>query len=547
MIPLLPLSFDRVNNGRPPKSKSPLFQLPTEVLGLILQHVEVDSLASLALVDLDCCLLARSRQFASIKLDYSSSSSELVEHLALDGPGQQIGKPTSSLPSIGNCIRRIVVATQPAWITHRHGVSLRDDKFQNLPEHERTQKMVDASNAFFGRYIPAIANAVAALPHLELLHWEDMAALPRSLFEGLSRSTIKHLKFERVMVDKEFSIGGSSTIQWPLRTLHLDIIPSMKSYDTVSTSTLIASILHLTSSALEDLTIQTITDKGPLTFDVGKIPLFPNLRRLAIGRLHLEDSSVLDALMSDSLRHLAVRSWGPMYVAFFKRRGTIPYLESFTWEGFRDNTPPMEFMKANTKLSLFAMPKPSSSIVLETQIIPLLSRDFKDLTSLSLVWGSLVIPESALATISSMKTLNQINLSAGLQHGWKHDWLIDHESMRHHLRTLPLLERIAYSRDSYRDDLDPSGGEYYLRSGRFKSQAKFKQAVRWERKHLTHVLGEADQYAHIIPRLQWIYFGKIPMFVESNLEFGPKRVYPECQKRDECWTLLRQMFGGWTD
>jgi hypothetical protein len=44
----LPLSFDRVNERRPPASDARVLNLPIELLGVILAHVPAESLASLA-------------------------------------------------------------------------------------------------------------------------------------------------------------------------------------------------------------------------------------------------------------------------------------------------------------------------------------------------------------------------------------------------------------------------------------------------------------------------------------------------------------------
>ena len=62
-IPVEPLSFDRVNEGRAPRTNALLFHLPFEILNVILQFVTSESLSSLALVNWDCRQWARSRQF----------------------------------------------------------------------------------------------------------------------------------------------------------------------------------------------------------------------------------------------------------------------------------------------------------------------------------------------------------------------------------------------------------------------------------------------------------------------------------------------------
>jgi hypothetical protein len=53
-VPPLPLSFDKVMEGRPPSTPAPLFGLPDEILTIIVQYVDHESLRSLALVNSDC-------------------------------------------------------------------------------------------------------------------------------------------------------------------------------------------------------------------------------------------------------------------------------------------------------------------------------------------------------------------------------------------------------------------------------------------------------------------------------------------------------------
>ena len=103
VVPPLPLSFDRVNEGQSPSSTAPLFKLPFEILGSILEHVPPASLASLALVNRDCWQLARSRQFASIQLDYSHSSFGLISQLSREKKQREVNAGLTASPSLGAC------------------------------------------------------------------------------------------------------------------------------------------------------------------------------------------------------------------------------------------------------------------------------------------------------------------------------------------------------------------------------------------------------------------------------------------------------------
>lgn len=122
-VPPLPLSIDRVSEGRFPFASAGLFQLPSEILGLILGYVPSESLANLALVSVDCLQLARSRQFASVHFDYSEKTLNLINYLNAERTNRTKGKKRSRL-FFGSCIRRITVETHPGWIAYRHASRL---------------------------------------------------------------------------------------------------------------------------------------------------------------------------------------------------------------------------------------------------------------------------------------------------------------------------------------------------------------------------------------------------------------------------------------
>ncbi|KAF8855125.1 hypothetical protein BDZ45DRAFT_805226 [Acephala macrosclerotiorum] len=58
-VPSLPLSFDRIIEGRRSYSDAPLFQFPFEILAEIIRHIDSTSLGNPALVNRDCRQLAR--------------------------------------------------------------------------------------------------------------------------------------------------------------------------------------------------------------------------------------------------------------------------------------------------------------------------------------------------------------------------------------------------------------------------------------------------------------------------------------------------------
>ena len=246
VVPPLPLSFDRVNEAQPPASTAPLFRLPVEIIGEVLQYVSQASLASVALVNRDFRQLARSRQFASIQLDYSDISLDLVETLLAEGRERAANGGTLQSRSIGSCVRRVTVFTNPGWISHRHGVELRT--INHLEKDEQKKRMMNASEAFFDGYLSRLQSLLPSLLHLELLDWEDKITLPRSFFNSIAGSHIQHLKLFRVHVKDEFQLKLPNVHEndaWPLRTLHLELRPSLETSRDVSTLPLCASILRL--------------------------------------------------------------------------------------------------------------------------------------------------------------------------------------------------------------------------------------------------------------------------------------------------------------
>lgn len=506
-------------------------------------------------------------------MDYSDISLDLVEKLVVEGRERAANGGILQSRSIGPCIRRITVATNPGWISHRHGVELRT--INDLEETEQNKRMMDASTAFFGGYMARLQGLLPVLPHLELLDWEDMIALPPSFYDSIACSHIQHLKLFRVSVGDGFQLGlpnvrGSGA--WPLRTLHLELRPSLERLSDFSTLVLCASILRSCAPTLEALTWNAVhhyrNEPSIAAIEaMDTVPRFTALRSLKIGYVRLATLSLLNSLVQDGLRELDVDTEAsPVFADFFKQRGSIRSLTTFVWDS--SGIPvlhQLEFLTANPQLSKLAIPNAAPKQLLDTSLLPLLVSSFTTLTSLSLVWESLAISERALEMISSLRALEQIHLSAGNQYGWRHDWLIDHEIMRKNLGRLPSLKRIAFSRDSYNfNGIDPSQVESYYEDkvvlggnprmlvqhlvatgqpARTVSDLEMGHVRLWEQTHLEKITSEAILYMDAVKKLEWVYMGQLPI----QCVRGPKNSILPAAERDSCWTLLRKMFGGRTD
>ncbi len=210
VVPPRPLSFDRVNEGRPPNSTAMPFQLPFEILGAITEHLHPTSLASLALVNTDCRQLTRSRRFASVSLEYSDHSLWLVDMLLKEAKERLENDGFTLRPSIGACVRRVQFATNPENVSDRHSLDL--EAICEMSEDEKAQRLAGAHAGFFGSYIPAIHQILRrGLPHLELLNWEDRIAIPPSFFNALACSSVQHLKLYRIPINEEFEVDYNAS------------------------------------------------------------------------------------------------------------------------------------------------------------------------------------------------------------------------------------------------------------------------------------------------------------------------------------------------
>lgn len=464
-VPPLPLSFDRVNEGRFPRSNSLLFTLPFEVLGLILQLVEPDSLPALALVNQDCRQWARSRQFASIELNPSDSCMELIARLSAEDRKRE-ANGTDLSPSLGVCIRRIKITGGGNW-RDRFQIDFEDESFMELDVEEKARRLLKAGEFFNGTYFPVVQYILSTrrlLPHLERLDLQGQGSFSQLFFNNLTQSSIQHLKLTALSFEEDFTIGLPDT-PWPLRTLHIELVAQFPLVEN-TTNRMSTSILRLCAPTLESLTLinrSSMSTHSFVTAGLSSAPCFTRLRNICLSYIEFLDSSMLDAFLQNNPRTFGVTSnLGPEYANLFQTRGTIPSLEILDLkDDNKHHVPILCFLTANTHLSMLSLQNPIPAPFLETQLLPLLSNSFSKITSLSLCWDATFISESALEVISSLKTLQQIHLSAGNQSGWRHTFQINHKEMRKHLQKLIFLKKIAFTRDSYRYESGGPSLEYY--------------------------------------------------------------------------------------
>ena len=466
-VPPRPLSFDRVNEGRAAVSEARLFKLPVEIITQILESLSQPSLAPLALVCRDARQLARSRQFASIKLDCSAHSVALVKKLVAEANIRKssYGGSKNISQSLGVCVRRITVAPNPFRIPGRGDILYRSG-FSDLRMRTEAERLVNAGTHFLDEYLPRVLFLLGSnvvFPHLESLDWRDTIIMPPSLLERLPYTSIQHLRLFRVRFKEGFEIKYPELLKvWPLRTLYLDVVDM----DMQRPSLMCASILRRCASTLESLTWQA-SPRDPqrysfATYTMDSAPQFPSLRSLILKDVAFSDYSILDALLEGDLRELEVNlGQDSLFSEFFDERGTMPALTTLVWNAKIKAEQTIRFLQANSHLSKLSLEREASTVFLENQLLPLLAKSFQCLTSLCLKLDSDLIPGSMLEAIGSLKSLQQLHVSAGHQHGSRYSWFINHELMRSRLKNLTSLRRMAFSRDIYDNEVDWSAPERY--------------------------------------------------------------------------------------
>jgi hypothetical protein len=574
--PRLPLSFERVNEGQAPRSNALLLQLPLEILGAITQCLHPSSLPSLALVNRDCCQLARSRRFAIVRLDYGHDSLFLLDVLLREASERLQNNGLTRHPSLGACIRRIQVVVDPVNMTRHHDLSL-TASFHKIDDSATAERMKEAYDGYFGSYLATIESILpTALPHLESLNWRDRIFMPASMFTALACSSIQHLKLSQISTDGAFDIQLPGTLarrNWPLRSLHLELHWSIGRQYWHRPLLLFASILRLCAATLETLTLRVRSrdfcgEEVPrLDFEGLQPPEFPHLREVDLGDMLVSSSLLRRLLCSEPHSRLQVlevdNRTDDVRSEFFDSCGTIPSLETFVWSAHSHRVDDLiSFLRTNSQLLKLSLLEAQTPSFLEEKLLPLLSGSFRKLTSLQLTWYGYSIPESALEQIATLQSLRQLSLSAGdpIDRG-ANNWLIHHPTMRFYLEKLQNLRKIAFDRDcsyfskisaQYRESIAPISdgdeeetGEDAEDSGEDESAISDSGRSRsWECRHRRRVLLEADRYCRILPELQWLHLGQIPIGIVESAGPGEGKkaiAYPlESAKRD---LMLRRMFG----
>ncbi|KAL7894037.1 hypothetical protein HDV63DRAFT_413005 [Trichoderma sp. SZMC 28014] len=596
--------------GRQHQSPSRLLQLPAELLDKTIDFFEEDkkTLANLALVNRVCLCLARVRQFKEIHFDYSPQSHELVESL------ENKNKTKFSFP-IGIFVRKFTFAPLMDFLYTAHP-DLFKAVYNNIPPSPQPQEIIDklliTAQEYYVDQRKSILTVIASkLPNLTVLVWKDGIQLDSDFIEAISRCSAEHVKLESIRISKDWPMETpAASTRWNLRTLDLNVNLMASAYrsgvnadlgdpPTMAmdhpTSVFLDTLFQRCSSTLESLTwwhTGRLIEDLRVTLDRSKLT-FPNLQHLSLEHLYFEPKS-FSAFMSLSLRHLALpeRSFD-LISESLEACESLPYLQTLVvpeMPSTRERCMPIaNFIKRHNHIQNLYLSEEGSIDSRDGQmsslIIPNLANGmFNNLRCLSLSWVKEMLPpnskvykdtfpEQSLVALSTIGSLEQLSL----RFGPVCCWLIDHDKLRRHLKSLNRLKKLALLHDTYhRSELKYIGPvEYYERRCLLDSDRKDAARLTpdadedyeyesdetaesypgfseyedsdesddctWERAHRYRMLMQAEAYAEVFPDLERIYCGQRPMGLRHHPD--RKKAFPLSKGRVNDRAFLDKTLG----
>ncbi|EHK41902.1 uncharacterized protein TrAtP1_011552 [Trichoderma atroviride] len=610
------LLLDIVMQGRKRESRCRLFQMPAEILADIVDFLADDksALACLALVNSDCRYLARSCQFAEIHFDYSHQSRQLLLHLAEEAL-RETDLTTRTFP-IGRCVRSVIFASRPecvmACYEELHN-SIFSERASSYSEEQRA-KLQEAAKAHYIT-LRNIATLVVtcAMPNLEVFTWKDPFSVDDNFLKHVSRCSAQHIRLQRVKLDKPWRMEPPlAPALWPLRSLDFDVelaygwdagqLESEVVQEHTSTEELenpisgfFETLFQRCAATLESLSWQHMGFWSKSTISLGHSPLsFPLLRYLRLGSVSLSPRA-FSLLLSSPLKHLELPTSLGRLAESLVACEPLRDLQSL----IIPTLPPQSqacmhiagFIKQHKHVHKLFVHEHNTTHM-DRLVVPILAEGgFNNLRCLSLAWGGegvsdlttphvFHIPEAAIMTLGTIVSLERLSLRAGNNFGWRNQWLIDHDKLRQHLRTLSRLKMLALVRDTYpislsshidvenyyslrlageservdaraREDLDIDETSSVvdthdmIENQQDEEEESEAEAEIWERAHRNRMLAQAEAYAAVFPALDWVLCGQRPMGFHVDLanHVSHKKAIPLTQHRDECYTFLKRTFG----
>lgn len=518
----LPLSFDRVMEGRPIASPSSiLFTVPVEILALILRYVALDKrvLAHLALVNSDCRQLARSCQFAALALQFEPRSVRVVGKLQKEAV-QRMRSPhgLTFSPSLGACVRTLQ-SSMSGYSSQLEVLEPPDYTDEGRMQQWRVMGEL-MSDHMDELYIPAVMLVIPTLPHLESLRL-DSCSLDDDLLDCLTMSKAKHLELSGWFWEYPRMRSGRRP-PWPLETLRIHVNWGAGVYMngplTLDSSAFWQTFLGACASTLRELRLDqrdlakfpgSVSLEGlkvmPVSFDLE----FPNLKILLIHDMTALDHTALSCLLRADLSMLQVNYENATTKQVLSETGRIPTLETFILGGFStSNSDPIRFVEMNTQITSFAVKYNQPDALLRRIIHSLIHHD--DLKLLSLQWKDTEIPEESLKKLALLSQVEVLHLSAGCSTGYPHDWFVDHNTLKMYLGRLVNLKRLMITRDTYQL---PLLEREFVNPERYYDHREPRFETLWA-PHASQMLVYASEYVQMLPQLAFVHVGKINFAVK---------------------------------
>lgn len=541
LVPLIPLSLDRVLGGDPLVSTFPIFQLPVELLTHIVLHLSPADITNLALVDRDANQLARTLQFVNVELNYRDHALDLLDRLK-----EEVYSPQRPRRCIGACIRRLKVSSSRDSFNAREGVNL--EELRTLSTHDRI-RCVRAAKQTEAGYLRGICDLLPHLPNLHTLEWDE-GTLTSDMMRSMMSSSLICLKLDGPILHAPLVHPPPlDDVNWALETLFLNVTWSPTTSEHGSAALFVSWLLQLTAPTLRQLICLGYADRlsPPCRIEGGFH--FPVLRDIALDQVNFGDSNFLQKVLDKctTIQSLSVDS-SPVISRFLAQRGHIPSLVSFRWDGHNPDSydDMIRFVHENPQLSCFEATSPLPSALINSTLKHRNSPHFEYLVVLHLVSEGQDFSDEDLKTIALIDSLQHLWLSAGAQYGVRHQWAVNHPFMTDTLRFLTQLRTLVFTRDSYQVEghplLDTSIERYYMNkvlphdlflndylsddeltkadySTSFDHAVRLQNSLRylaWERWHQSQMVMLATEYSKVFRDLQWCFIGQLLMRIEDN-------------------------------
>lgn len=410
------------------------------------------------------------------------------------------------------------------------------------------------------------------------------------LSPGLSMAPwIQYLNLNLTIQPENFCIRRSmGLIHWNLRGLYMEI--KFNGWDQ-DASLFCGSLLRTCAHSIETLVWHAQTKQYPFeqhqfhTFDI-PAPRLMKLESLELRGLkcdEIDDDATIDEsndlsvgdhesevnecehpilgpLLPQTLVNLVLFGYQDEVALepYLRTCGTLSCLQNFQIDlshGSNDiitMNALLGFLWDNPQLSKISLSSGNQDT--EKHILPMLSSNFSNLTSLRLNWSveEPEIPQSALKAICEITSLEQLHLSYGNPYDWDYHFLVDHDVMRRYLPGLQKLKYLAFSRDTFKNRFSSSGEEYY--SHRTASDAELKKAgmsknprnreILWENLHKLSMTKEATKYFSVAPQLKQILIGQY-MFEpvrNANMLTEARALHEERDHTEDLEVELERMF-----